>query len=125
MTVHGLWGSIEQMDDPALKPPRKPASCELCARGLPLTRHHLIPRTLHGRKQIRRRFSRNELNSQILWICRPCHSKVHAVFAEKDLAEYFHSRERLLAHPEIRRFVEWLAGKPEGFKPKKQASRRC
>jgi len=112
------------MADSVVKPPHQPAHCELCGRGLPLTRHHLIPRTLHGRKRIRRSYTGAELNSLILWVCRPCHSKIHTTLAEKELAEHYHTRERLLGHEEIRRFAEWVASKPEGLRPKKRARRR-
>jgi NADPH-dependent glutamate synthase beta subunit-like oxidoreductase len=29
----------------------------------------------------------------------------------------YRTREALLAHPAIRRFVAWIGGKPAGFKP--------
>jgi hypothetical protein len=102
----------------------QPGYCELCRRKAPLTRHHLIPRTLHGRKRIRRSFSREELHGSILWVCRACHSKIHATFTEMELAQRFYKHEQLLQHEEIRRFVAWLSGKPAGFKPKKTIRRR-
>lgn len=101
-----------------------PKQCELCRRETALTRHHLIPRTLHGRKRIRRRFSREALHGSILWVCRACHSKIHTTFTEMELAQHYYKREMLLQHDEIRRFVDWLAGKPDGFKPKKRIRRR-
>lgn len=51
-------------------------------------------------------------------MCRPCHTHLHGVLSEKELASAFNTRERLLAHPEIRRFVDWLSSRPAGFKPK-------
>ncbi len=94
-------------------------TCELCGRtDVRLTRHHLIPRTRHRNKRIRRRFSREELATRILWVCRPCHSQIHALIPEKELAERYHSREALLGHPGIRRFVDWIRDRPAGLKPR-------
>lgn len=92
--------------------------CELCGRnGVELTRHHLIPRTHHGNKRVRKMFARNDLQNNILWLCRPCHSHIHLTIDEKQLALHFNTRDRLLSHREIKRFVRWVAGKPAGFLP--------
>lgn len=101
-----------------------PSRCELCRRETHLTRHHLIPRTLHNRKRIRRSFSREEMHNNLLWLCRPCHSKLHATFSEMELARHYHTLERLREHEEIRKFVEWLEDKPDGFKPKGRIRKR-
>jgi len=92
-------------------------ACELCGReGVELTRHHLIPRTRHRNRRVRRRFSRDELTRRILLVCRPCHSQIHALLSEKELADHYHSREALLAHPGIRRFVAWIRSRPADLK---------
>lgn len=99
--------------------------CELCGRcGVELTRHHLIPRMRHRNKQVQRRFSREEMTRQLLWVCRPCHSNVHTLLDERELANYFHTRERLLAHPGVARFGAWIHSKPPGFKPKGNSWKR-
>ena len=105
--------------------PPKPTRCELCGRVVgALTRHHLIPRTRHRKKRNRRMFEREDVRTRILWICRPCHDHIHEVLSEKDMEASYPSREALLAHPAIRRFVAWIGGKPEGFKPGGRATRR-
>ena len=99
--------------------------CELCGRtGVPLTRHHLIPRTRHRNRRVRRRFSREDLVTRILWVCRPCHSQIHALIPEKALADHYHSREALLGHPGIRRFVDWIRKRPADLKPRGRRRRR-
>jgi hypothetical protein len=86
--------------------------CALCGRAAPgLTRHHLVPRTLHKRACTRRNFSRAELYTVTL-LCRPCHKQIHAVFTESELARGYASTEALAAHPKIARFVEWIARQP-------------
>lgn len=107
-----------------LSPPPRPDACELCGRAAPLTKHHLIPRSLHGKVRYRRRFARAERLTAILWVCHPCHRHLHAVLSERELADHYRSREALLGHPEIRAFVDWLATKPAGFKPKRPRRRR-
>ncbi len=98
--------------------PPRPNACELCGRAnLNLTQHHLIPRTRHRNKRIQKQFSRAEMLTRILWVCRPCHSHIHTVFSEKELAYQYNSRAALLQHPDIQRFVEWLGKRPAGFKP--------
>ena len=89
-----------------------------------LTKHHLIPRTRHGNKRTRRRFERSDMQTRILWVCRPCHDHIHAVCTEKELEAHYNTRERLLGHAEIQRFVAWIFDKPAGFKPRSRASKR-
>lgn len=98
-------------DEPAETQP-----CALCRRAGPtLTRHHLIPRTVHRRKWARRRFGRAEMQARVLWVCRPCHRHIHATLSEQQLAHQYNTRAALLGHPEIARFVRWIAGKPPGL----------
>lgn len=101
------------------------AVCELCGRvGVRTTRHHLIPRRTHRLKRIRKRFDREERLTAILHVCRPCHSHIHAVLGEKELAETYNSRAALCAHPEIATFIDWLADKPPGFRPQIRRPKR-
>lgn len=101
------------------------SDCELCRRpGVRTTRHHLIPRRTHRLKRIRKRFERNDRLGRILHICRPCHSHIHAVLGEKELAETYNNRAELLAHPDIAAFVDWIADKPAGFRPQIRRPRR-
>jgi predicted RNA-binding protein len=99
--------------------PNRPAACELCGRSMiNLTQHHLIPRTRHRNKRVQKQFSRNDMLTRILWVCRPCHSHIHTVLSEKELAMHFNTRTALLQHPDILRFVEWIRKRPTGFKPR-------
>lgn len=93
--------------------------CELCQRSGPeLTKHHLIPRTRHRNRRVKKLFSRAEMTGRVLWVCRPCHHHIHRVLDEKQLALEYNTRDKLLKHPEIKQFIDWLAGKPAGFKPR-------
>jgi len=103
-----------------------PATCELCGRAVArLTRHHLIPRTRHSNRRNKRDFGRHEVHERVAWLCRPCHDHVHNVFSEKELERHFNTVSRLREHAEIARFVEWIAAKPAGFRPRRgKRSRR-
>ncbi|MDQ3627118.1 MAG: hypothetical protein M3372_08315, partial [Verrucomicrobiota bacterium] len=58
--------------------------CAICGREETLTRHHLIPRTRHSNKKNKRDFERVVVR-QIVGICRPCDSQIHALLSEKEL----------------------------------------
>lgn len=94
---------------------REQPACALCARnGVALTRHHLIPKTTHRKKSVRKKFDREQRTGNILMICKPCHKQIHATLAEKELALEFNTREALLAQADIARFVDWISSKPPG-----------
>ncbi len=101
-------------------PPPRPAGCELCGRTASLTKHHMIPRALHGKPKYRKRFSRVERLTSILWLCHACHGHIHNVLSEREMAEQYLGRDALMAHEDIRVFVEWLSTKPAGFRPKRR-----
>lgn len=101
-----------------------PECCELCGRATPVTRHHLIPRTRHRNKRMRRSFSREEMQQRVLWVCRSCHNHIHDTFSEKELADTYCEKERLLNHPNIKRFVGWIKTKPVGFRASGSRRRR-
>jgi hypothetical protein len=102
-----------------------PECCELCGRAVgQLTKHHLIPRMRHRHRHTRAAYGRTELGTRLLWVCRPCHDHIHAVLSEKELAAAYNTRMALLAHPEIRRFVDWIRRRPVSLKPRSRAMKR-
>ncbi|AZZ94184.1 hypothetical protein EUZ85_27075 [Hahella sp. KA22] len=105
--------------------PRDVDGCQLCRREVSsLTRHHLIPKTLHGKKNIRRQYDRDYLNKAIVWVCRSCHSFIHGLKSESELAAHYNSLESLRALPEVQEFTQWLGSKPAGFSPKKKLRKK-
>ena len=103
----------------AIRLPPAPDACELCGRAAPLTRHHLIPKALHDKRYVQKRFDRLARITATLWVCRPCHDEIHRVFSEKELALAYNTRDALLGDARIRAFVDWLASKPAGFVPRR------
>ena len=47
-------------------------------------------------------------------ICRPCHSEVHRLHDEMELAERFPTVERLLEDEDLVRFCKWASGQKCG-----------
>jgi hypothetical protein len=80
-----------------------PDRCFLCGR--PLGRrvewHHPVPKSRGGR------------------VTEPvhpiCHRAIHAAIDNKALARDYHTAEALREHPELQRFVTWVANKPPDF----------
>ncbi|KAF1839793.1 hypothetical protein BDW02DRAFT_486096 [Decorospora gaudefroyi] len=94
-------------------------ACELCARDwVPLTYHHLIPKSTHARVLKRGWHAEERLNA-VAWLCRACHSFVHRLAGNEALAKRFYSVELIVgggveADEEIRARVEgwvrWVGG---------------
>jgi Na+-translocating ferredoxin:NAD+ oxidoreductase RnfC subunit len=91
---------------------RRSGSCPCCGRTVALTFHHLIPRKLHRRTRFRKRFDRDTLNRGI-FICRRCHSGIHASYDEMTLASYFSTPNALLRDPTLRRHFAWVSRQRE------------
>ena len=92
-----------------LSPPPKPSGCELCQRASP---------------RYQKRHSREERLTAIVWLCHPCHKHIHRLYSERELADRLASLEALMNDADIRAFVDWLATKPAGFKPKSPGRKR-
>jgi 5-methylcytosine-specific restriction endonuclease McrA len=89
-------------------------ACGLCGRVVERrTRHHLIPRSRHGNKRVKRLFSREELHRTVP-LCGACHRQIHRTLTEKELEREYNTVEALLSHPDICRFVRWIERKPHG-----------
>ncbi|KAJ3293558.1 hypothetical protein HK104_004373 [Borealophlyctis nickersoniae] len=80
--------------------------CELCERPMPLTFHHLIPRATHKKLLKRGLFTKQEMCTRGVMLCRPCHSAVHRQFDHLTLALEYNSIEKLLEHEGI---IKWAA----------------
>lgn len=82
--------------------------CELCLRDwIPLTYHHLIPRSVHAKAMKRNWAEEWELN-KVAWLCRACHSYVHHVCTHEELAKEFDSVEKLAEREDVSAFVGWV-----------------
>lgn len=83
--------------------PEPVLSCWLCARpmGEMIEWHHPVPKSRGGR-------AREPIHPI-------CHRTIHANLSNSELERRYATAEALLAHEEIRRFVDWIANKPPDF----------
>ncbi len=83
--------------------------CELCGRDKPLTKHHLIPRAVHGKTRFRRLYTKAEMHTRAIMICRLCHNGIHDLIPdEKQLAEQFNTLAALQSHEGLQRHIAWV-----------------
>lgn len=77
--------------------------CALCGRvlGAQAERHHLVPKSEGGRETVP--------------VHPICHRKIHSTLTERELAVLYPTPERLRDHPDIARFLKWIAKKPPDF----------
>ena len=94
--------------------------CELCGCEAELTKHHLVPKLKAKNKY---REARDD-ESNLIWICRPCHDQVHALYSESELRDLYPTKEKLLAAEGMARFVEWRRKHPDFSGHSKLSGRR-
>lgn len=89
--------------DPTPPPPPAAATCWLCGRalGVRVEWHHPLPRSRGGR--------------QVYPVHPICHRTVHALFTNAELARLPPMADSLAAHPDMQRFLAWIADKPPDF----------
>ena len=79
--------------------------CPLCEREIDKqkSKHHLTPVLKGGR------------NKETVDLHDICHSKIHSLLTEKQLASQYNTIEKLLTNQEIQKFVKWVKTKPINF----------
>ncbi|PLB46873.1 hypothetical protein P170DRAFT_428141 [Aspergillus steynii IBT 23096] len=83
--------------------------CEICERDwIPLSYHHLIPRGVH--EKVRKKGWHEEwmLNS-VAWLCRACHSFVHRMASNEELAREWFTVDRILEREDVRDWAKWVS----------------
>ena len=78
-------------------------TCFLCARplGRKVEWHHAVPKSRGGRETVP--------------VHPICHRAIHAALSNKELEKGFATAETLRGHPEVAKFVAWVAGKDPDF----------
>jgi len=83
-------------------------TCPICKRecGGEMEYHHLKPVTFKSRTK--------EVHNpdNLILIHKACHQKIHATFSEKELLQYYHTVDRIVSHPQIEKFANWVQKKP-------------
>ncbi|MCJ1367165.1 hypothetical protein MMC16_006297 [Acarospora aff. strigata] len=89
-------------------PSTRTPHCEICLRDwIPLTYHHLIPKSTHAKALKRGWHEEWRLNS-VAWLCRACHSFVHGIASNEVLAREWWSVELLLGREDVRAWRGWV-----------------
>nr|POE98271.1 uncharacterized protein yisb [Quercus suber] len=84
------------------------AGCEICEREhLPLTYHHLIPRQMHA-KAVKRGWAKEWELNKVAWLCRACHSYVHKIATNEELARELNSVEALMGREDVLKWAAWV-----------------
>ena len=78
--------------------PIEPDICELCKRQLSLSFHHLIPKKMHDKRQVKAMHQDIDLVNHGIWVCNDCHKHIHKFIGHEDLAYSYYSKDRLLQH---------------------------
>lgn len=81
--------------------------CPCCGRDTNLTFHHFIPRKMHRRTHFKKHFSKARLMEGVD-VCRQCHSGIHSLYDEMQLARQFSSLPQLLADDALASHFEWV-----------------
>jgi hypothetical protein len=111
-----MIGKIRQKLIALDKPVSKPVMtviCPICDRAIPDSQkdaHHLIPKSKGGKTTE--------------YLHRICHKQIHALFTESELAHQYHHAQILREHPEMKKFIQWVASKPDAFYEKTRKSSR-
>ncbi|OJD14994.1 hypothetical protein AJ78_04716 [Emergomyces pasteurianus Ep9510] len=84
-------------------------ACEICERDwIPLTYHHLIPREVHA-KVLKRKWHEEWMLNSVAWLCRACHSFVHKMASNEELAKEWYTVERIVQREDIQQWAKWVA----------------
>lgn len=86
-------------------------NCVLCNRSfndVEKSEHHVIPKSEHNKKYIKKQFTKNQINTKID-VCRDCHNAIHAFIDNKNLVKVYNTIDNLLSHKKLNEFVNWVA----------------
>ena len=83
------------------------SKCAICGSARNITFHHLIPKTCHKNKWFKKNFTREDMTTRGVNICRQCHSYIHKIFDEKTLGRELNTAEKLLGNELVSKFARW------------------
>ncbi|KAJ5294788.1 hypothetical protein N7508_009609 [Penicillium antarcticum] len=84
-------------------------ACEICERDwIPLSYHHLIPRGVHA-KVVKKGWHEEWMLNSVAWLCRACHSFVHRMASNEELAREWFTIERILERKDVQDWAGWVS----------------
>ncbi|EAW08079.1 uncharacterized protein ACLA_028040 [Aspergillus clavatus NRRL 1] len=83
-------------------------ACEICERDwIPLSYHHLIPRGVHA-KVLKKGWHEEWMLNSVAWLCRACHSFVHRMASNEELAREYYTVDRILEREDVQDWARWV-----------------
>ncbi|OOF97044.1 hypothetical protein ASPCADRAFT_3663 [Aspergillus carbonarius ITEM 5010] len=83
-------------------------ACEICERDwIPLSYHHLIPRSVHA-KVVKKGWHEEWRLDSVAWLCRACHSFVHRMASNEELAREWFTVEKIWEREDVRDWAKWV-----------------
>ena len=84
-------------------------ACEICQRDwINLSYHHLIPKQVHA-KVLKRKWHEEWILNSVAWLCRACHSFVHRIASNEELAREWYTVELLLNREDVQDWAKWVS----------------
>ncbi|KAL2866753.1 HNH endonuclease [Aspergillus lucknowensis] len=84
------------------------SACEICGRDwIPLSYHHLIPRSVHD-KVLKKGWHDEWMLNSVAWICGACHRFVHRMASNEELAREWFTVERILEREDVKEWARWV-----------------
>ena len=77
-------------------------NCQICKREMveeTYDEHHFIPVSLGGK-------GKEKIKLHYI-----CHDKLHHTFTEREMANFYHTIERILENEQIQKFIKWVRKK--------------
>lgn len=106
-SIHSYVSAVTSPPPPYL-PFSKASECEICGRDwIPLTYHHLIPQSTHE-KCLKRGWHEEWELEAVAWLCRACHSFVHKIASNEELAREWFTVDRLVQREDVKDWAKWV-----------------
>jgi len=109
------------VDDEGSEEQLQEGRCDMCQRQKLLTFHHLIPKDVHA-TYLKKRLppgidgepTRGFLNSYGTMVCRHCHSFIHRLAPNPELAKEYNTLQKILDSPKVQNWVQWAGQQNSG-----------
>ncbi|KAI0736595.1 hypothetical protein C8Q72DRAFT_800633 [Fomitopsis betulina] len=92
----------DYMEDVTAPPPvwskTRTSECEICEREVPV-----------HTKALKKKWHTEGMLNSVAWLCRPCHSTVHRVASNEELAKEFYTVERLVEREDIQKWRKYIS----------------
>ena len=96
--------------------------CEICGCETPLTKHHLVPVHVCRSAKYGRELKTDDSN--LIWICRPCHDQIHARWTDQQLRDSFYTKSLIMSDDGFAKFVAWRRKHPDFNGSSKMSNKR-